>query len=689
MHGDEPLGILVDNEPTGTNDGIPRLDIPTVRFTDGPAGVRRNQATGLPAPIALAATWNPALARLYGRTVGEEARLTGHDVVLGPNVNIMRIPMAGRTFEAYGEDPHLASRITVSYVEALQTTGVIANVKHYVANNQESDRFVTNALVDQRTLREIYLPAFEAAVKEAGTGSVMAAYNRVNNAYMTESRALQVDILKQEWGFPGFILSDFYATAFAALGPTELTEAVAQLDDFESLVPFVLEDLMDFTVANGPLAFANNGLDLEMPIETVYTEALLRAALESGQINQTVIDEHVFRYLRTLFAFGVFDRPAFPTDGDIPIDEHNAITRQIEDEAIVLLKNDGDALPLQLDDLQRIAVIGAVADDYKNGGGSSNVEPFMFVTPLEGIRNRAGDAAEVVFDDGSNLVTAINVAANADVAIVVAADNQTEFQDRPCLSLDCPPLGSLDAVQNPPPEAALEDPLIQQVASAQPNTIVVLEAGSPVTMPWIDQVPAVLNAAYPGQEGGNAIAGVLFGDVNPSGRLPFTIPTDELDRPATDPAQYPGIAFNAEYSEGVFMGYRHYDENAIEPLFAFGHGLSYTRFGYAGLDVNMSRDGGSAAIDVTNTGARAGREVVQLYLGLPETAVNQPPRWLRAFEKIALAPGDTKRVQLPINRRDLSYWDVGQGRWVVADGCYSIMVGASSRDIRVSDEVCL
>jgi len=642
MAGDDATGVfLAFRDPrahVGTSLGVERLGIPTLFFTDGPLGVRQGMGTGMPAAMGLAATFDPRLAETYGAVVGNEAKFKGNDVVHAPIVNLMRTPIAGRTFEGYGEDPLLTARIGVGWTKGAQREGVIANVKHYAANNQEADRFVTNAVVDERTLREMYLPQFEANVREGHAGSVMCAYNRVNGVPACESRFLLEDLLRGEWGFEGFVLTDYGFAQKSTVGS------------------------------------ANNGLELEMPQAGFYSQANLEAAVSSGQVPLAAIDLHVRRILRTMFAFGVFDREAYVNDdAQIDVRGHAEATREIEESAITLMKNDG-ALPLRDGQVKSIAIVGSDADGYKRGGGSGQVEPFVFTSPRTGITRRAGSGVDVRYDPGDDPARAAATARGADVALVFASDNQTEFVDKPCLSLEC---GN--------PQRGDQDGLIEAVAAANPNTVVVLETGGPVLTPWRDRVRGIVQAWYPGAEGGTALARVLFGDVDPGGRLPATFPQREEDKPLDgNPRQYPGVAENAEYSEGVFVGYRHYDENGLTPAFPFGHGLSYTTFAYRGLRVEPGAGGGAVVhATVENTGTRPGVETPQLYLGLPEPRadVPQPPRALKDFTKVALAPGQSRRVRFSLDERAFSYYDTGAAGWRVAPGCYAVMVGRSSRDL--------
>jgi beta-glucosidase len=648
MAGDDPSTGFNPSQPvedrhTGRSLGVPRVDLPTVFYSDGPVGPRQGRATGMPASFGLAATWDTLIAARYGAVVGNEVKLKGNDVVHAPTVNIMRTPLGGRTFEGYGEDPFLTARIGVAWIAGAQSEGVVGNVKHYAVNNQEPDRFITNAIVDQRTLREIYLPHFEAAVKEANVGSIMCSYNRVNGQFACENRALLEDILRDEWGFKGFVLTDY---GFAQK-----------------------------STANS----ANNGLELEMPFGGWYSQTSLTSAVATGMVAPATIDLHVRRILRTMFAYGMFDRDAYRyDDAAIDVNGHGAVAREAEEGAITLLKN-GGALPLDPSSTRKIALIGSDAVNYKRGGGSSSVDPFYFVSPREGIEKRVPAGTEVVYDDGSNASRAAGVARDADVAIVFASDNQTEFVDKPCLTLQCGDPGKGD-----------QDGLIRAVAGQNRNTVVVLETGGPVLTPWADDVRAIVEAWYPGAEGGTAIARVLFGDVDPGGRLPATFPMREEDLATSGrPDRYPGVGENAEYSEGVFVGYRHFDEQKIAPRFPFGHGLSYATWEYSGLRIapaSGGKLGATVSAVVRNTSGRAGTDVAQLYLGLPSPSatVRQPPRALKGFAKVALGPGEARRVTFTIDERALSYWNEAARGWTVAPGCYTVEVARSSRDPQLS-----
>jgi beta-glucosidase len=666
LAGDDPFGVGGgDHAHTGTSAGIERVGLPPTYYSDGPVGPRQGRTTALPIPMALAATFDRALARAHGEVVANEARSKGNDVIFAPTVNIMRTPRGGRTFEGYGEDPYLVARTAVSWIDGAQSQGVIANVKHFAANNQEGDsgpaadasapgqplgpppaqgnRMTVNAVVDERTLREVYLPQFEAAVKEAHVGSVMCSYNRLNGPYACENGRLLHDILERDWGFQGYVIADYGA---AHDTPANLT----------------------------------GGLDFEPWPGLAYSPALVTAATLTPGAGQATVDEHVHRILRTLFAYGFFDRAAF-ADDDAQIDKaaHARVAERIEEGAVTLLENRDAALPLDAARLQSLAIVGADADTFKTGGGSGAVTPFAVRTPREAITQRAGPGVRVTYDDGSDPAAAAAAAKAADVAIVFAGDYQTEGTDRRCLTLECPSYrGDQDA-------------LIERIAGANPNTIVVLETGGPVLTPWRDRVRGLLEAWYPGQEGGTAIARVLFGDADPGGRLPATFPASEADEPtAGDPEKYPGVAETVTYKEGVLVGYRWFDAHGLRPAYPFGFGRSYTTFAYRRLHVATAAGGVTVTADVTNTGMRRGVAVPQLYVGLPSPGpgIVQPPRQLRGFAKLRLRPGQRRRVRFTLDRRALSYWDTAAGGWRVAPGCYRIMLGSSSRALPLRGSSC-
>jgi beta-glucosidase len=634
-------GAGFQNGTTGYVGHIPantRLGIPALHLEDGPAGVADGVpgVTAFPAPIAGAASWDTALMQQYGQALGTEEYGKGTNIVLAPTVNILRNPQWGRSFESLGEDPYLSSQMVVADIKGIQSLPVIATVKHLACNNQEFHRFTASANIDERTLQEIYLPAFKAAIEQGNVGAVMGAYNKINDTYCCENPYLLTTVLREQAGFKGIALSDWGAT-------------------------------------HSTVASAEAGLDIEMPDDQFFGAAL-KTAIENGQVSITTLNTMVHRILRTMFAYGLFD---FPSTGTLTTDvesaAHTQLARRVAEQGAVLLKNDQRVLPLDSRKIKTIALIGADASTGAKavGGGSASVITPYVVTPLQGITTRAGSGISVQYADGSNLAQAAQLAKSADVALVFVNDIESEGSDRSSLSLP----------NN-------QDQLVETVAQANPRTIVVINSGAPVLMPWVSQVPGIIEAWYSGQEDGNAIAAILFGDVNPSGKLPITFPVSASDVPANTPQQYPGINDEASYSEGVFVGYRHYDEHNITPLFPFGHGLSYTTFAYSHLALSPGADSRrervTVSVVVTNSGPRPGAEVVQLYVGIPSTNVPEPPKQLRGFQKVFLHPGQSKRVTFSLDSQALSYWDVNIHNWVVQKGTYKIMVGSSSRDIRVS-----
>ncbi|HTQ49591.1 MAG TPA: glycoside hydrolase family 3 C-terminal domain-containing protein [Candidatus Acidoferrales bacterium] len=611
-----------------------RLGIPWLFLQDGPAGVRLqsgNNTTALPAPITLAATWDVALARQYGSTMGAEARGKGVDVQLGPMMNMARVYEDGRAFEGYGEDPYLAGAMDAAEIPGLQSQGVIATAKHFVCNDQETQRTSISADVDPRTLQEIYEAPFRASVR-AGVGAVMASYNLVNSVHACEWPGLNAD-LKKEYGFNGWVMSDWGA---------------------------------NFSVVGG----MNNGLDMDM-YSGQFTPNNITAAIQSGNVPAAELDGMVQRILTSMFQFGIFDNP--PTgnlSSPVMSPAHNQFARDAAAAGTVLLQNNGGLLPLG-SSVHTIAVIGSVASTspISVGGGSASVTLPYNITPLAGITSRAGSSFTVSYaqGDGASVPAAVQLATNSDVAIVCVGQQTSEGSDRSNLSL---PNG--------------QDALISAVAAANPHTIVVMYESSATLMPWANQVAAVLMAWYPGQENGNALAQVLFGDVNPSGKLPVSIPPSSSQVPTSTTAQWPGINGHATYSEGLEIGYRWYDTNNVAPLFAFGYGLSYTAFGYSNLTVSAVSPSGQVQIgfDLTNTGGRTGAEVPQLYLGFP-AAASEPPKQLKGFQKISLSPGQTQHVTFNLDWEDLAIWNPVARGWIVTPGSFQVMVGASSRDLRL------
>ncbi len=654
LGGEDPKGVLgKEGTHTGTSRGIDRLGIPPIYLSDGPVGPRQGKATGMPSPMAIASSFSPGIAHADGAVIGNEAKLKGNDAVYAPGVNILRTPLNGRTFEYFGEDPYLTSRLSTAFIRGIQDQGVMGNVKHYAANNQEGvgvtapgvpigpgigSRLTVDVRVDERTLREIYLPAFESAVKRGNVATVMCAYPRVNGQYACENKHLLTEVLKGDWGFRGFVLTDYGA-------------------------------------AKNPVASLNNGLDLDIFPGVVLSPAAVGTAVTLGLVSVATINEHVSRILRTMFAYGMFDRDAYVDDtSQIDRVAHHEEAARLEAEGIVLLENRDQLLPLDADAIGTLAVIGPEADAIKDGGGSSAIDEFELTTPLAALRDRLG-AGRVIYDDGKDAARAAEVARTADAAVVVVGDAMTEGNDKLQPTLNS---GQSDGVDR--------DALVSAIAAAQPRTVAVLQSGGPVLLPFRNQVGALVEMWYPGQNGGTALARVLFGDVDPGGRLPGTFPAAAGDLPtAGDPSAYPGILETVKYKEGVLVGYRHYDAKNLGVAYPFGHGLSYTSFAYGEPVVERLDGPGVAAVTftVTNTGTRTGYSVPQLYVGMPEprAEVVQPPRQLKGFAKVSLAPGETRTVTLRLNRRDFSYWDVLTNGWQVAPGCYQLEVGTSSRAI--------
>jgi beta-glucosidase len=660
LHG-QP-GPIPEVPSCGTNagrhvPGIPELQIPTFRISNGPVGVGQGdcnptaQATAIVSSLGLAASFDPAQATAYGDLVGREATDVGIHVIEGPGMDMARVPQGGRNFEYLGEDPMLSGSTAVPYIRAMQSHNIIGMAKHFVGNDQEANRGTVNDVIDDRTLHEINLLPFEMSVKDGDVAAVMCAYNRVNGPYNCEN-SLLADVLRGEWGFKGYVQSDFGAA--------------------HSTAPSMLA-----------------GMDLEMSTGVWYTSANINAALAADLISVDDINTALQRRYTQMFRMGDFDRPITITPIDAVGD--GLIARSIAEASAVLLKNANGLLPLNAGTIHSIALIGQ--STYTNaavvgGGGSSKVSPLYTVTPLQGLNNvlgKLGSSATVTLfiaaNNGSNNAAAAALAASSDVTIVMAGVVTSEGSDRPSISLP-----------------SNQDALISAVAAANPRTVVVLKDGDAVLMPWIAQVPAVLEAWYPGEEDGNVVADLLFGVTSPSGKLPITYPVNAGDVPAHTTAQYPGVVINgiptATYSEGLETGYRWYEAQNITPLFPFGFGLSYTTFAISKLVVTPKVSDGTHPIlvqfFVQNTGSKPGAEVPQVYLGLP-AATGEPPKRLVAFTKLSLNPGEKVHVQLVVDpaatNHPLSYWDTAQSDWATADGEYAVYVGNSSADNSLTDSV--
>ena len=666
--------------------GVPRLGIPEVWCTDGPHGIRpevlwdewdqagwtNDSCTAFPALTCLAATWNPEMSALYGKSIGEEARYREKDILLGPGVNIYRTPLNGRNFEYMGEDPYLSSRMVVPYIEEVQKNGVAACVKHFALNNQEAHRHGIDVEVDDRALNEIYLPAFKAAVQEGGAWAVMGAYNKYKGEHCCHNRYLLNDILKRDWAFDGVVVSDW--------GGTHDTKQAAEngLD-------------MEFGSWTDGLSWgASNAYD------NYYLAAPYLDMLRKGEASTATLDDKARRVLRLIFRTAMNTRKPF---GSLNSPEHLAAARRIAGEGMVLLKNEGGVLPIDLGRAKTIAVVGENAIKMMTvGGGSSSLKVRHEYTPLEGIRAAAAGKAEVIYERGyvgdvtgdyngvktgqdlsesrseaQLIADAAAAARKADAVIFVGGLNKSNHQD----------CEGDDRLQYGLPYA--QDKVIGALAEANPNLAVVIVSGNAVAMPWIDRVPAVLEAWFSGSEAGNALADVVFGAVNPSGKLPFTFPVRLEDNGAHALGEYPG-ADKVKYNESIFVGYRWHDKEQLKPLFAFGHGLSYTAFavGNVKADRTTLAPNGSIRIsaDVTNTGDRAGAEVVQLYIGDEQSSLPRPVKELKGFQKVSLNPGQTQTVTFEITPGMLQYYDDAKGAWVAEPGAFTAYVGAASDDIR-------
>lgn len=630
---------------------VERLGVPAMMVSDGPHGLRKQKDEGdhlgvndsivavcYPAGCASAASFDRELLKKMGEALGESCQAEGVGVILGPAVNIKRSPLCGRNFEYYSEDPYVAGEMASGLIEGVQSRNVGTSIKHFMANNQETRRMSSDSRVDERTMRELYMPAFETAVKKTQPWTVMCSYNRINGTYAAENKMLLTDILRDEWGFEGFVVSDWGAV-------------------------------------NDRVAGVKAGLDLEMPPSNGVNDKLIENAVKDGSLDEKVLDETVIRILEIVYRYmenrdekAVFDRQA----------QHD-FSRQVAEESLVLLKNDG-ILPLNKE--QKIAFIGQYAEKPRyQGGGSSHINSFKVTGALEMVKDMPQVTYAKGYDDAEDKVDeklmaeAVETAKQADVAVIFAGlpdDFESEGYDRSHMRM---------------PES--QNRLIEEVAKVQPNVVVVLHNGSPVEMPWISKVKGVLEAYLGGEAVGEAECRILFGEVNPSGKLAETFPLQLEDNPSY--LYYIGEEDVVEYREGVFVGYRYYDKKKMNVLFPFGHGLSYTSFEYSGLktDKKTMKDTEvlTVSVDITNTGDRSGKEIVQLYVADEESTVIRPLKELKGFEKVELAPGETKTVTFLLDRRAFAYYNVQNSDFHVESGDFRIMVGASSRDIRLETVV--
>ena len=771
-----------------------RLGIPPLLMTDGPHGIRDmyGQATCFPTLVTLGSTWDEDLIERVGVALGKETRAKGRNLILGPCINIHRTPLGGRNFESFGEDPYLVGEMAVGYVKGVQSQKIGTSTKHFAANNQEWERTNISVEISERALREIYLPGFKAAVCKADTFTVMAAYNMVNGSYCCENSHLLIDILKNDWGFRGFVVSDWWA------------------------------------IKDGIKA-ANEGCDMEMPGPGHFfaREKILKA-VKNKQVKELVIDDKVRRILRVKFLLGLFDEEVKNYKGAANTKEHRRLVREAAEAGIVLLKNENNVLPLGIGKIKTIAVIGPNALHARHGGGgSSRVDPPYSVSPLKGLKNKCRGTITINYAKGCDMpdeLNAIPLSAfrpsgtseeyglkgeyfnNIDFKgspVLTRVDRTIDFdwaEDSPAKGIGndnfsvrwsgklIPPKtgkydlrllsddgsrlyinnrlvvhnwgdhgaemkkGVIDLVEGRKydvriefyergggavmkfgwvgPESTMiqeaveaakksdaaivfvglnisiegegadrrnmmlpegQDELINAVSSINKNTIVVLVNGTPVNMEkWVDKVPAIVEAWYPGQEGGNAISNILFGDVNPSGKLSVSFPKRLRDNPSY--GNYPGSGGKVYYKEGIFVGYRHYDKNNIEPQFPFGHGLSYSEFEYSNLVVNPKQTGDgevSVRVDIKNISDCEGKEVIQLYLSDKQSSLERPPRELKAFKKVSLKPGEKKTVKLKLDKSSLSFYDDVKKKWVAEPGDFEVLIGSSSRDIRLKDSFML
>jgi beta-glucosidase len=676
MIGLSPMSPLAvrSNGGAGYVVGVPRLGIPDIQMSDAAYGIRSSgengrYSTALPSNLASAASWDLDAAYEYGALIGRELRAQGFNMSLGGGMNLTREPRNGRTFEYLGEDPILAGEMVGHVMKGLQAQHVIGDIKHYAVNDQESGRNAVNVNIDKRSMMETDLLAFEIGLRESNVAAVMCAYNRVNGDYSCENKYLLTDVLKKDWSFKGFVLSDWQGT-------------------------------------HSTIKASAAGLDHEEPGEYFYGDAM-KKAVQSGEVPFAELDDHVHRILRSMFACGVVDDP--PKKSVVDVAGGFEIARKIEEQSIVLLKNEPALLPLDASKLRTIAVIGAHSDvGMISGGGSAQVDPpggsaimppgkggttwqaqiWFPTSPLTAIRAKA-PGASVRYDPGTDISSAAALAKTADVAIVFAYQWESEGMDLDSLSLP-----------------GNQNDLVEKVAAANPHTIVVLETGGAATMPWADQVSGILEAWYAGSSGARAIANVLFGDVNPCAKLPITFPRSDADLPHTSIVKPPEIsttkdgdpdawkkiaaglpAFQITYDEGLKVGYKWYDAEHKQVLFPFGYGLSYTTYTYSNLKVTPGKNV-RVNFTVTNTGNRAGAEIAQVYAALP-AAAEEPPKRLVGWSKVKLNPGESREVTVEVDRQYLSIFKVDQNRWQLIPGEYEFLVGESSQTLPLKEAVSL
>lgn len=678
---EEKVGMLHASS-SFTSGGVKRLGIPELTTSDGPHGVRLehgrgwdvlpdvyDSGTALPTGVCLAATWNPKLGYDFGSVLGSEANYRGKDVILGPGINIMRTPLNGRNFEYQSEDPFLISKMVVGYIKGVQDQGVSACVKHYALNNIEKNRNYVNVILSERALREIYLPGFKAAVQQGDVNTLMGSYNKIRGEWATQNYYMMNQILKKEWGFKGAVMSDWGAVH-------NTMEAMWNGNDLEM------------------------GTDLSMLPHPNYGKFFMGDTVinlvKTGKMAEYVIDEKVRRILYVMFKTGMMDNSR--KKGEFNTKGHQETARKVAEEGMVLLKNDGQILPLNKNKVKSIAVIGFNADRKQTmGGGSSQVKAFYEITPYKGITNIAGNNINVTYSQGYTIARgatadpnmirdAADAASKADVAIIVGgwthgfnydvwSDNayDAEDADKPDMRM---PFG--------------QDELIKAVLKANPNTVVVLMGSGPIDMSeWIGNTKAIVQAWYPGMEGGNALAKILFGEINPSGKLPVTFPKKLEDVPERKLGMYSKDSLTMYYNDDIYVGYRYYDTYKVAPEFAFGHGLSYTTFAYSDLKVTGSGKNASVSFTIKNTGRVAGAEVAQVYVHQETSTLPRPDKELKGFDKVMLQSGQSKTITVKLNEESFQYYNDNLNKWVMEPGTFRISVGSSSRDIRLSGNVKL
>jgi len=658
-----------------TSGGVPRLGIPELVTSDGPHGVRVEHGRGwdelknvldsgtyLPTGVCLASTWNPALGYAFGSVLGSEARFRGKDVILGPGINIMRSPMNGRNFEYESEDPYLVSKMAVGYIKGVQSQDAAACVKHYAGNNQETNRGTIDVQMSERALREIYLPGFKAAIKAGGAYTLMGSYNKFRGEWATQNNYLINQILKKEWGFKGAVMSDW-----AAVHST--SQAIWNGTDIE----------MGTDLNQNPINY-----------HKFYLADTVVSLVQNSKLPEYLINEKVKRILYVMYKTNMIG--GLPRKkGEYNTKAHEQTAEKVAEEGMVLLKNEKKILPLN-SNIKSIAVIGFNADRKQSmGGGSSQVKAFYEITPLQGLKNIAGDKVNITYAKGYNIARnagpdkamideAVKAASKGDVAIIVGGwthgynyswwgDNayDAEGVDKPDMNM---PFG--------------QNELIKAVLAANPNTVVVLMGGGPIDMsPWVDQAKGIIQAWYPGMEGGNALAKIIFGQVNPSGKLPVTFPKKQADAPAIKLGEFPGDSVTVNYFDDIYVGYRYFDTYKVEPQFAFGHGLSYTTFKYSDLHIKTSNQTATVTFSIKNTGTMAGAEVAQLYVKQEKLDLPRPEKELKGFKKVFLKAGEEQKVTLPLNKEAFQYFNDVKNQWEMNPGVFDFIIGSSSRDIRL------